>query len=274
MPEGLKNISTESHNEAGLLFTSNKTELSPTSVPETGSNGLSSYFWKDKQSAHKLAQKRASCPSPPTDRGQQSSKSLNGPRTVKKSVASAECAVPSRVSKNGHCVFVYPVVESLSPTMSCSKPLNGQYSGRPPDKNCAVQSGQSKKKSHKRASSVDLSPRKGDKSVSFWWKLFFSYSFSFGINTLESKIKFYSMFCKIFEILLFVFFCTVTVYCLWNISIFIIVRKLWGFTKVFSLSYCQVMVLFFCVLCLQEMKINLGACKHNTHYWFSIVINS
>ncbi|XP_056012269.1 SUN domain-containing ossification factor-like isoform X2 [Ostrea edulis] len=168
VPEGLKNISTESHNEAGLLFTSNKTELSPTSVPETGSNGLSSYFWKDKQSAHKLAQKRASCPSPPTDRGQQSSKSLNGPRTVKKSVASAECAVPSRVSKNGHCVFVYPVVESLSPTMSCSKPLNGQYSGRPPDKNCAVQSGQSKKKSHKRASSVDLSPRKGDKSVSFW----------------------------------------------------------------------------------------------------------
>jgi hypothetical protein len=168
VPEGLNSISAENHSEAGLLFTSQKTEVPSTTVPE--SNGLLSYFWKDKQSGSKLAQKRVSCPNSPTecDRGQQSSKSMNGQKSVQKSVSIAECVGGNGFSQNGHCVFVYPVVESLSPTLSCPKSVNGQYSGRPPDKNCVVQSGQSRKKLHKRASSVDLSPHKGDKSVSVW----------------------------------------------------------------------------------------------------------
>ncbi|XP_061183841.1 SUN domain-containing ossification factor-like [Saccostrea echinata] len=157
LPEDLKNISADSHSEAGLLFTSDiPKELTSSSKPERNSGGLLSYFWKDKESVNNLAQKKTSCPNsfPESNKGQQSSKTvpLNGQKLIKKS-SSTECTSSNKASQNGH-VYVYPVIETLLPSMSCSKPVSGQFSGRPPDKNNA---GHPKKKSHKRASSIDLS---------------------------------------------------------------------------------------------------------------------
>ncbi|XP_062603038.1 SUN domain-containing ossification factor-like [Saccostrea cucullata] len=160
LPEDLKNISADSHSEAGLLFTSDiPKELTSSTKPERNSGGLLSYFWKDKESVNNLAQRKTSCPNslPEANKGQQSNKavpsSANGQKLMKKS-SSSECAASNKTSQNGHCMFVYPVIQTLAPTFSCSKPANGQFSGRPPDKSNA---GHPKKKSHKRASSIDLS---------------------------------------------------------------------------------------------------------------------
>lgn len=173
LPKELNTVSTENHSEAGLLFTSNKPkEQVSNSKPEKNVRGLLSYFWRDKQSSNRAVQKRASCPIalPSVDQALKSSKTLvsscNG-RSVRKS-SSLEAASTNKGSPNGHCVYVYPVVETILPTVSCPRPPGVQHSGRPPDKNTAAHSGHAKKKSHKRALSEDFSPRKGDKPASFW----------------------------------------------------------------------------------------------------------
>lgn len=194
MPKGLSSVSTENHSEAGLLFTSNKSkeQASKNSKPEKNVRGLLSYFWRDKQSSNREVQKRASCPIalPSSDQALKSSKTLasscNG-KSVRKS-SSLETATSNKGSPNGHCVYVYPVVETILPTVSCPRPPGVQQSGRPPDKSIAAQSGHAKRKSHKRASSEDFSPRKGDKSVSFWWLAStFLHVYAWALGQLDSK---------------------------------------------------------------------------------------